>query len=328
VILANAAAQIGLTFWQGASYGALQRRDLPAVARELLTFAPVAGTLLALVVAQTWLQETAKVALREWLTRDLLDEWLAPRRAALLTFAGPVGANPDQRLHEDARHPAELSADLGVGLLRASLLLASFVGVLWALSGQVGFGIGGHRFVLPGYTVWCALAYASLGSWLTWRVGRPLVRLNGERHAREAELRFELVRAGGAAEGIALYGGEREERLRLDRAGRIELAEQVGGSVRLEDLSVCLADGRARLDPPRAEVRPRERVLVAGVPGSGKSTLFRAMAGLWPCGAGRILMPPRATVLFMPRRPCRPPFSRAGGRLRRGRGGRRVGRPP
>src|SRR3954451_15826699 len=82
VILANAAAQIGLNFWQGAFFGALQRRDLPAFARELLTFAPVAGMLLAL--AQTWLQETSKVVLREWLTRDLLGEWLAPRRAALL----------------------------------------------------------------------------------------------------------------------------------------------------------------------------------------------------------------------------------------------------
>ena len=40
---------------------------------------PIAGALLVLVVAQTWLQEMIKVRLREWLTRDLLDQWLAPQ---------------------------------------------------------------------------------------------------------------------------------------------------------------------------------------------------------------------------------------------------------
>ena len=39
----------------------------------------------------------------------------------------PIGDNPDQRMHEDARHLAELSADLGIGLLQATILLFTFV---------------------------------------------------------------------------------------------------------------------------------------------------------------------------------------------------------
>src|SRR3712207_7758849 len=47
---------------------------------------------------------------------------------------------------------------------------------------------------IPGYMVWVAVGYAGIGSGLTWLVGRPLIRLNTERYAREADLRFALVR--------------------------------------------------------------------------------------------------------------------------------------
>ena len=79
--------------------------------------------LLVLVVAQTWLQEMIKVRLREWLTHDLLDQWLVPKRAYLLGFAGQIGVNPDQRIHQDAQHLTELTTILAIGLLQASLLL-------------------------------------------------------------------------------------------------------------------------------------------------------------------------------------------------------------
>ena len=64
---------------------------------------------------------------------------LEPGTAFRLTYAGEIGANPDQRIHEDARHLTELSTDLGIGLLQSSLLLGSFIGVLWMLSGNVVF---------------------------------------------------------------------------------------------------------------------------------------------------------------------------------------------
>jgi vitamin B12/bleomycin/antimicrobial peptide transport system ATP-binding/permease protein len=66
--------------------------------------------------------------------------------------------------------------------------------------------------------VWAALAYAGLGSWLTWRVGWPLVQLNAARYAKEAELRFSTVRVSESAEAIAHYSGEPDERRILDRS--------------------------------------------------------------------------------------------------------------
>jgi vitamin B12/bleomycin/antimicrobial peptide transport system ATP-binding/permease protein len=216
VIGAIAAGQVRLNNWQGAFYDSLQQHNLHVFLRQLILFTGIVAVLLSLVVAQTWLTEVFKVRLRGWLTRDLLDEWLRPKRAYLFVFAGEIGANPDQRIHEDARHLTELSADLGNGLVQASLLLVSFIGVLWVLSAQVVFNVQGREFSIPGYMVWCALAYASAGSWLTWRVGRPLIGLNTDHYAREAELRFALVRVAEHAESVALYQGEADERATLD----------------------------------------------------------------------------------------------------------------
>ena len=60
-----------------------------------------------------------------------LDQWLKPTRAFRLSNAGQIGENPDQRIQQDAQHLAELTTDLGIGLLQSTLLLLSFVGVLW-----------------------------------------------------------------------------------------------------------------------------------------------------------------------------------------------------
>jgi putative ATP-binding cassette transporter len=236
VILANTFGQIKLNSWLGSFYDTLVQRSLSTLAHELLIFLVIVGGLLCLVVAQTWLQETLKVKLREWLTHDLMDQWLKPKRAYLLTQAGEDGANPDQYIQSDARHLAELSASLVIGLFHATLLLVSFIGVLWALSSQVVFTWGDSSFTIPGYMVWCALAYAITGSWLTWLVGHPLIKLNAERYAREADLRFTIVRINETAETVALGRGEADERRTANGS--------IGSVI---DLSCKLANGLSRL---------------------------------------------------------------------------------
>ena len=408
VISANSIAQIWLNAWQGDFFDAIEQQDLPTFGAQLLVFGLIVGALLVLVVAQTWLKEMFQVRLREWLTHDLLDRWLAPKRAYLLAQAGEIGANPDQRVQEDTRHLIDLSTDLGVGLLQSSLLLISFVGVLWVLSAQVAFMVGGRSLTIPGYMVWCALAYAIGGSWLAWRVGRPLIALNATRYAREAELRFALVRVSENAEGIALYGSEAQERRILDQPvdrvatvtrelasslarltwvtsgygwlalvapilvaapgyfsgglsfgglmmvigafnqvqqalrwfvdnfpriadwratllrvvalrdvlqapettgrdpGRITVAIHETERLVLEDLNLALTGGRAAFEQSRVEVVPGEHVLIVAERSSDRSALLHALAGLWPCGAGTIHLPPRDTMMFMPPRPYLP----------------------
>ena len=60
------------------------------------------------------------------------------------------------------------------------------------------------------------------------------------------------------------------------------------------------------IDAPEVIVPKGQKVLVKGDSGTGKSTLIRAMAGLWPWGSGRILRPKDARVAFVPQRPYVP----------------------
>lgn len=216
ILVGNMFGQVRLNQWNGAFFDAVERRDSSTFFDQLLVFLVIVAVLLALVVAQTWLQERLKIRLRQRLTQVLLDIWLKPNRAYQMGFMGENSAQPDQRMQEDCRLFSELSTELGVGMLQAFLLLVSFIGVLWALSGPVSFPLGGREITIPGYMVWVAVGYAGIGSGLTWLVGRPMIRLNTLRYAREAELRFALVRVNESAESVALYNGEPDERRNLD----------------------------------------------------------------------------------------------------------------
>jgi len=216
VVGTTAFMQIRLNSWNRPFYNALTNKDMPGFLTQLGVFGEIAGILLVLNVAQMWLNQTSKVVLRQGLVGDLLDEWLKPKRAFRLSNSGPLGANPDQRLQADAQHLTDLSTDLGIGLLQSTLLLLTFVGVLWGLSRGQFLPFWDRDFSPPGYLVWCALFYAGAASYLSWRVGRQLIDLNAEHYAREADFRFALVRVNEQIDGITLYGGEADERARLD----------------------------------------------------------------------------------------------------------------
>jgi putative ATP-binding cassette transporter len=211
VIAVTAYGQILLNTWNKPFYDAISRQDFGAFLHQLGVFGLIAGMLLILNVAQRWLGETAKLHLRESLVQDLVRHWMKPGQASRLAHAGPIGINPDQRMHEDTRHLSELSADLGIGLLQASILLIMFVDVLWNLSSGFAFYVGGHRLVIPGYMVWAAVIYSATASLLSLWVGSSLVDRNAEHYAREATMRYSLVRINDHIDAIALAGGEADE---------------------------------------------------------------------------------------------------------------------
>ena len=167
------------------------------------------------------------------------------RRAARISRAGEIGVNPDQRIHADVQHLADLNTDLGIGLFQASILLASFIGVLWGLSRGVVLPFGDAGIVIPGYMVWAALLYALGGSLLSWRVGRPLVQLETSRYAREADLRTALVRAAEQTDGIVLSDGEADARTAAGRRARP--GARSAAPHRHGQGPVDLGDGRLRL---------------------------------------------------------------------------------
>ena len=411
VIAVTAAAQILLNAWNQPFYDALTRKDFPAFVVQLGVFAVLAGGLLALNVGQLWLDQTLKLTLRRGIFAALLHDWTRPGQALRLSRAGRIGENPDQRLQADVDALADLTVALGVGLFQAGLLLFSFIGVLWQHSHGLALPIAGREVEIPGFMVWCALFYAGLASWLSWRVGRPLVAMSAERAAREADFRFEIVRVSEAAEAITLERGERVEARRIKAAfGRLvevihgviratvgltwvtagsgwfntvapilavapfyfstdmtigelmlvvgafnqvqgalrwfinnfagianwrailhrvisfhralrDLAQQdcaggpgrirretSGGAVEIAGLSILTPYVSVRLSQDPIRLVPGERLLLKGTSGSGKTILFRTLAGLWDRGAGRLAMPAQpGAVMYLPTRAYVPP---------------------
>lgn len=92
-----------------------------------------------------------------------------------------------------------------------------------------------------------------------------------------------------------------------DGIGRIKRGETSGEAMlSLNDLSVTLDDGTAVVGETEVVVDPGERLLVAGESGTGKSTLVRAIAGLWPWGGGSINFHPDRRLFMLPQRPYVP----------------------
>jgi putative ATP-binding cassette transporter len=60
------------------------------------------------------------------------------------------------------------------------------------------------------------------------------------------------------------------------------------------------------LNEQYVEIAQGERVVIVGAPGTGKTLLFRAIAGLWPWGSGRIALPSTDGVMFISRQPYVP----------------------
>jgi putative ATP-binding cassette transporter len=216
-----------LNFWNGAFYDSLQNKDFKSFLELLLLgkygdgellpgFSLIAVVYIAVAVYRTYLTQWLTMRWRRWLTGTFLDHWLADHayyRIGLITTADQPGTdNPDQRIADDLNSFTTDSLSLGLDLLSNIVSLASFVGILWSLSGPMRF----FGVFVPGYLVWVALLYAVVGTVLTHLVGRKLAGLRFIQQRVEANFRFSLARLRENTEGVALYHGEAEERAGLN----------------------------------------------------------------------------------------------------------------
>jgi vitamin B12/bleomycin/antimicrobial peptide transport system ATP-binding/permease protein len=203
--------------WQNVFFNALQDKNEPELYYQMLRFVLLAGVWVVLSVYSQYLMQMLQIRWRRWLTDDYLEQWLADRAYYRMQFAGSQTDNPDQRIAEDLRVLVEQGSSLFLGLLNASVTLASFVGILWALSGPLTVRWGTAGLTIPGYIVWVAVLYALIGNWMTHLIGNPLVALNFARERVEADFRYSLIRFRESMEGVAFYRGERDE-MRVFRA--------------------------------------------------------------------------------------------------------------
>jgi vitamin B12/bleomycin/antimicrobial peptide transport system ATP-binding/permease protein len=397
-----------LNRWNNAFYNALQDKNDAVFVRQVIRFSGLAILYIVVAVYQLYLNQMLLIRWRRWLTERYLRGWLTDRAYYRMQLTGGETDNPDQRIAEDVRLFIAGSLELAIGGLRAAVTLVSFVAILWSLSGPLHVALGGISITVPGYMVWAALLYAFFGTWLTDRVGRPLVRLNFNQQRYEADFRFGLVRFRENTEGVALYSGEadelrgfrerfanvvgnwwaimrRQKRLTwltagyaqaavvfpfvvaapryfrgeiplgglvqtatafaqvqdalsfivssyteiaewravverlssFERAlqrsglepaagGRIARADGDAGRLTLDGVDVDRPDGRPLIAGVTLSLTRGDTALLSGPSGVGKSTLMRAIAGIWPFGRGHVHVSRDARLLFLPQKPYLP----------------------
>ena len=399
--------------WNRIFYDALQEKNKEVFWEQLWRFTYLAFGFIVIAVYKFYLTQLLEMRWRAWMTAHYLQRWLTHKafyHLELMRFVQQANAqgnpdNPDQRIAEDVNQFTSLCLSLSMGLLNSVVTLASFVGILWSLSGSFAFTLNGNDFSIPGFMVWIAVLYCLAGSVITHYVGRKQISLNFEQQRREADFRHHMVRVREYSEAIALDSGETvahqqtsnrfakvlENYLALIRAqkqliwftsffgqaavifpflvaapryfsGAIQLGElmqissafgQVQGALswlvdnypsvatwravterltsfeasfqalaRTEsaqgatkteandnqldasNVSIRLPQGQALITTTTLHAAPGDRVLLQGPSGSGKSSLFRTLAGIWPFAQGQIALP--LDAMFIPQRPYFP----------------------
>ncbi|WP_218647321.1 ABC transporter ATP-binding protein/permease [Sphingobium lactosutens] len=97
-----------------------------------------------------------------------------------------------------------------------------------------------------------------------------------------------------------------DEMLEEHFANGIAVREGGEGAISVGDLVIDYPNGQAMMDVGNLQIKPGNRLLVQGRSGSGKSTMLRSIAGLWPYGSGHISMPDHAAIAFLPQRAYMP----------------------
>lgn len=209
--LGNVYLLVRLNEWNNEFYNALQHYNQKVFFRSLGTFTVLAAIYIIIAVYGQYLQQMLEIKWRGWMTEHYLQKWLQRQNYYRMQLYNQSADNPDQRISEDIRLFVASTLNLSLGFLKAVVVLVSFTAILWRLSGRFLLPLGGHQLAIPGYMVWAAFGYAVLGTWLTAKIGRPLVRLNFEQQRYEADFRFSLVRLRENSEGVAFYRGESRE---------------------------------------------------------------------------------------------------------------------
>ncbi|MBU8873887.1 ABC transporter ATP-binding protein/permease [Reyranella sp. MMS21-HV4-11] len=407
---ANVGIALWLNIWNRDFFNALDKRDVGQLMELLWMLAAIVASAGVAVAIQLHVKRRLQINWRSWLSHVTVQRWLNGGRQYQLGMLADEVDNPDGRIAEDIRVSTEFAVEFAQSILQCVLQLFTFLSVLWILSGTMPIKLFGFEFNLPGYMVWAAVAYALVGSLLTYFLGRGLIHAGNIRQSREADFRSGLTRAREHAEGIALMRGEDDERERLrgslfdlrsawnvQTRGQgnlslltsslaylapivpliVALPRYLGGEIalgglmqtaqafssvqwalswlidnfpkfaewrastdRLVHLHVALTDleessemadeERIVVHPPaesdrlimrelgvarpsgemlvaeaEVEIQRAERVLIRGQSGSGKSTIMRAVAGVWPWGRGAIHLP-TGNITFMPQKPYFP----------------------
>lgn len=198
--------------WYKRFWDTFEQYNVPGFWHELMIFAILATVHVLISVYNAFLKSRLSIRWRAWLTDNVLEDWLSRDTYYKLQLADSNTDNPDQRIAEDLKLFVNSTIVLLLGTSTDLAMMITFGVVLWELSGAVTMEMWGMTFNLPdGYMFYLAIAYAILGTTVTFLLGRPLVKLNFRQQRYEADFRFSLIRVRENSESIAMYRGQEQE---------------------------------------------------------------------------------------------------------------------
>lgn len=200
-----------LNQWNNSFYSALQNYEKDKIFDELIHFSWLAAIYIILAVYSYYLQQCLILNWRRWLTTKFIDVWLKNKTYYHLQMFGKDTDNPDQRISEDVKLFVEMTLGFTIGIIKSLGTFASFVVILYGMSGALTFQLLGHTFTINGYLFWASFIYSILGTYATHVVGKKLVHLNFIQQKFEADFRFSMIRLRESAESVAFYSGEGQE---------------------------------------------------------------------------------------------------------------------
>ena len=203
--------------WYGRFYNALQEKDAATFWVEIRYFSILAFVAIIAAVYRIWLRQYLEIRWRRWLTGVYTRTWLSSNTYYRMELTGHGADNPEQRIEKDIADFTRNTLFLTLDFISEVISLVTFSVILWNLSGTLLVPILGG-VAIPGYMMWVAVVYAAIGSWLTYKIGRPLVRTNFNLERYNADFRYRMIRVRENAESIALYKGEPDEERRLGSA--------------------------------------------------------------------------------------------------------------
>lgn len=195
---------------------AIELRDRAGFGIMALLYVAVFAALTAMSVSSRFVEESLGLLWRKWLTWRVVRRYADHRVYFRLAESGEVG-NPDQRIADDIRTFTATLLSFTLMVLNGILTALSFSGVLISISPTL--------FLV-------AVAYATVGTYLTIQLGKPLVRLNYDQLDKEADFRATLLHLRENADMVSL--SRREGQLLLKGKERLEdLAENFRKIIRI-----------------------------------------------------------------------------------------------
>jgi vitamin B12/bleomycin/antimicrobial peptide transport system ATP-binding/permease protein len=205
-VVLQLALQYRLNYWSRDFFDAFGRRDGPALWTEALLFLLLAGLSILVAILTVWARMTTQRKWRAWLTRHLIDRWLANERFLQLQFQTGEDRNPEYRIAEDARVATDAPVSMAAGLLTALLNVITFVGILWNVGGDLVVEFLGQVLTVPKYLVITVVIYSALLTLAVNVIGRRMIHVIAGKNAAEAQFRSVASNLREGAEVASVAG--------------------------------------------------------------------------------------------------------------------------